>query len=498
MTMLDASLVRPFRRTLLRGASALAGALLLTGGTPRAAGQEPPERPSGLVLSALELTGLGEAELAALGVRRHAVAALECPSGRLLAGEAASELSNALLFARRVPPGRYTAFAYEEPDTHGFEDRACLAELRISDAPVLRWELATFDAPDVSGASAAPVASLKAAGSPVGLCDAAVRSAFGFAGFVGILASASPVSKQLSKATADIEVVRELRFSFAPDVNLALFNPPSLYREAFASYWGLDAEGRPARLVIDLGASDGSGANRRLHAGAEPGVPTGATLSALRRTDLSDADLAARRIERRSVSQLACPTGRIVACDPLVGLGDHPPLARSVPTGRHPVRVYIDLDNDWGERVGLAELRLSETPVARWQIALTDESIIPEMVGDMISGYGVDAGTGCFCDEAAQKALADHEDARMNAGETSYGETTLLDAALAMEPAADHRFAFADDLNVALFHSGFGDGYYASYWGFDASGEPARLVTSFGVFEEADARPRIADKEPKQ
>ncbi len=498
MTTLDAPLVRPSRRTLLRGASALAGGLLLPGGPSRAAETVPPERPTGLVLSALELTGLGEAELAALGIRRHAVTTLECPSGRLLAGEAASELSGALPYARRVPPGRYLVSAYEEPDNRGFEDRACLAELRLSDAPVARWELATFDPPDASGESAAPVAGFKAEGSPVALGDAAVRSAFGFAGFLGVLTGTSPVWKQLSQAAADIELARELRFSFAPDVNLALFNPPSLYREAFASYWGLDAEGRPARLVIDLGASDGSAANRRLHAGAEPGVPTGTTLSALRRTDLSEADLAARPIERRQVSQLACPTGRIVACDPLVGLGDHRPFARSVPTGRHPVRIYIDLDNDWGQRVGLAELRLSEAPVARWRIALADESIMPQMVGDTISGYGVDAGTGCFCDEAAQKALAAQEEARMNEGKNSYGETEFLDAALAMDLAADHRFAFAGDLNVALFHSGFGDGYYASYWGLDETGAPARLVTSFGVFEEADARPRTADKEPKQ
>jgi uncharacterized protein DUF4241 len=36
-------------------------------------------------------------------------------------------------------------------------------------------------------------------------------------------------------------------------------------------------------------------------------------------------------------------------------------------------------------------------------------------------------------------------------------------------------------LNVVMFKAGLGDGAYASYWGLDAGGEPACLVTDFGV-----------------
>lgn len=226
---------------------------------------------------------------------------------------------------------------------------------------------------------------------------------------------------------------------------------------------------------------------RAAEAPPEPGVPTGDTALALGITSLADAALTDRKIARRKVCDLECPSGRIVACDPLVMLGGSKPFARAVPKGRHAAFAYIDLDNDWGERVGLAELRISDAAVTRWQIALVDEALMPEMVGDMISGYGVDAGTGCFCDAATQLALSFYEEMRGLRGAPSYGETELLDAGLAMDKAVEHRLTFIEGSNIAMFHSGFGDGYYASYWGFAADGAAARLVTSFQVFEEAMA-----------
>jgi hypothetical protein len=35
--------------------------------------------------------------------------------------------------------------------------------------------------------------------------------------------------------------------------------------------------------------------------------------------------------------------------------------------------------------------------------------------------------------------------------------------------------------SIAAFSSGYGDGYYASYFGLNATGAPAALVTDFGI-----------------
>jgi hypothetical protein len=42
------------------------------------------------------------------------------------------------------------------------------------------------------------------------------------------------------------------------------------------------------------------------------------------------------------------------------------------------------------------------------------------------------------------------------------------------------------ELNMFIFTSGWGDGEYASYWGFDANGSPVCLITDFGIFEDAE------------
>ena len=225
-----------------------------------------------------------------------------------------------------------------------------------------------------------------------------------------------------------------------------------------------------------------------LAARSEPGVPSGFTAMALAVTDLDAEALVNRAIRREKICDLACPTGSIIACDPLVMLGDWKPFARQIPVGTHPTFVLVDENNDWGERVGLAELRISDAPVQRWQMALIDESLMPEMTGDTISGYGVDAGMGCFCDHATQVSLRIIEDAQSLFGQPSYSEAVLLDAALAVRTGGEHRLTGDGSHNIALFSSGFGDGYYASYWGLDAEGQAARLVTSFGVFEEAAAK----------
>jgi hypothetical protein len=39
---------------------------------------------------------------------------------------------------------------------------------------------------------------------------------------------------------------------------------------------------------------------------------------------------------------------------------------------------------------------------------------------------------------------------------------------------------------VIVFQSGYGDGFYASYWGFDAEGQLVCLVTDFDLFYEDD------------
>ncbi|GEM_PF-2788441 len=53
---------------------------------------------------------------------------------------------------------------------------------------------------------------------------------------------------------------------------------------------------------------------------------------------------------------------------------------------------------------------------------------------------------------------------------------------------ADFQLEDETGLNVVYFTSGFGDGLYPSYWGYDGAGDLACLVTDFEVLPCGDRR----------
>lgn len=194
--------------------------------------------------------------------------------------------------------------------------------------------------------------------------------------------------------------------------------------------------------------------------------------------------LGALTVEQRFIGELSAPSGKIVACDPLI-ISDPEPFDLFVPAGRYGVSVSIIRRVENGDqRTATALLRLSEAQPRSWQMAVLAGQNTADLKAGEVFCYGVDAGTGCFMDvEAArwlarklrtQDEFADELVARMEAVyvHTRSWANVLLDEAA--------------NLNCILFSSGFGDGCYASYWGFDDQGRLACLMTDFGVLVEPD------------
>jgi hypothetical protein len=192
------------------------------------------------------------------------------------------------------------------------------------------------------------------------------------------------------------------------------------------------------------------------------------------------------RIETRTVGRLVVTTGRLVACDPLV-FPETRPFRRRVLPGRYPVVVSIvhissrEQKESFDQRIACGMLRLGRrTPVA-WQVAVSTGQSLRKLKEDEFYGYPVDSGTGCFMDHAAAKTL----DRRM--GEDYNYFNHLINAKRAVyvhtRGWADFQLDPKTGLNVVLFSSGFGDGTYPSYWGFDREGNIACLVTDFDVLE---------------
>ncbi|MFD1875708.1 DUF4241 domain-containing protein [Hymenobacter bucti] len=179
---------------------------------------------------------------------------------------------------------------------------------------------------------------------------------------------------------------------------------------------------------------------------------------------------------------LVLPTGHLVACDPLAHC-DPQPFTQACPAGRYPVYLHrLPTEN----RIAYAELRLSLATVVRWELAVTAEQDPATLAADEIFGYPVSAGLGCFMDHPTVALLAQHDvDLEVQLGDdyVSYYDDYLAEHlendALA---GSEHCLLqpYADQENqVAVFQSGYGDGFYPTYVGLDAAGQPVKFVTEF-------------------
>jgi Protein of unknown function (DUF4241) len=195
--------------------------------------------------------------------------------------------------------------------------------------------------------------------------------------------------------------------------------------------------------------------------------------------------MGAARLTLHDLGELVLPTGQVVACDPFVVSKNEEPFTVRVRPGRYPVSVNVARFDSDDQRVAYSILRLSDAAPVRWEMALLPGQSADGLKDDEFHGYGVDSGTGCFMDVEAARILAvgsnwenEHHEALEEMNKTYVHTWAWVNTVL--DPARS--------ANVVAFSSGYGDGTYPSYWGYDANGQVACLVTDFGVFyEEEDA-----------
>jgi hypothetical protein len=183
-----------------------------------------------------------------------------------------------------------------------------------------------------------------------------------------------------------------------------------------------------------------------------------------------------------SVGTIELPTGRIVACDPLV-CPETTAFTRTVPAGRYDVSLAISVEANGDERTAAALIRFGDAKVVRWELALLPGQELSALRDGEYFAYGVDAGLGCFMDVAAQELLLAELD-RLGV-DVNYFDDVLDDE---LEKTYKHtrnwtlhRPVAESSLGIAIFSTGWGDGCYASWFGLDAHGTPMVLVTDLQV-----------------
>ena len=180
-----------------------------------------------------------------------------------------------------------------------------------------------------------------------------------------------------------------------------------------------------------------------------------------------------------AIGNLDIPSGHLVVCDPFLcdpGI----PFTRRVPTGRFPVQLAVTRAPSGQQYVAYARVLFSDRPAVRWEMALPPGESLDGSQTNYAFGFPVETGTGSFMDAAVQgpylTAAADRTTKRRLIA--SLDERRTSGVTWLVQPFGPG--------TVAMFETGFGDGYYISYFGLDDAGRIVSLTADLGVIE----RPR--------
>lgn len=184
------------------------------------------------------------------------------------------------------------------------------------------------------------------------------------------------------------------------------------------------------------------------------------------------------------IGDLVVVSGKILAADPLV-LMTVRPFDLSIEPGTYPISLSVARFISrlgYEERIAYAMIGIQASPVTDWKIA-TGPTFGYEYGSHGECIYGVDSATGSFMDVEAEQILLDTELDEPEEATFSYKLTELLDHSNQQYGAwANLCVSQESGANVIAFTSGWGDGAYASYFGYDREGKVSRIVTDFQVF----------------
>ncbi|MEO8148578.1 MAG: DUF4241 domain-containing protein [Bacteroidia bacterium] len=184
-----------------------------------------------------------------------------------------------------------------------------------------------------------------------------------------------------------------------------------------------------------------------------------------------DSDVAFTAVE---IGRIKIESGKIIACDPIV-MNHGMPFTQMFPIGEFPVQLALMQENK-DARVAFSRIIFSNDSVSKWECALTNGQSPTSITGMNIYCYGVDGGIGMFIDELADKDF-------VKKGNAEWYEAFVKNFQNNYRNSWSYVFPKFDGHNLAAFSTGYGDGCYATYIGFNSKNEPCRLLTDFGIIE---------------
>ncbi len=187
-------------------------------------------------------------------------------------------------------------------------------------------------------------------------------------------------------------------------------------------------------------------------------------------------------LESFEIGKIYLSSGKLVACDPLI-TNDMIPFSTEFPKGDFSVTLHKERESNC---VAYAEIIFSHSEIKEWKLATTNGQNIKELADGEIFGYPVESGMGCFMDVETQQSLNDLEQRLYeNKGGDFMGiyeeffhghffdENGAIDQYAFLKPSETHPGT------ILAFETGYGEGFYASYIGYDKDQSPVKIITEF-------------------
>ena len=191
------------------------------------------------------------------------------------------------------------------------------------------------------------------------------------------------------------------------------------------------------------------------------------------------------------MGEIEFPTGDILVRDPLVWLNrDEKAYLTSVPRGKYRIETLVVKLEEDHYRYALSRVRFTENVTKIYYEALKGDENLDDVDGDSIFGFNVDAGLATIVDVATRNAYCDFKDKwyAENPDKNIYDDFFTEVFANNAEENPNYQREGGDwinfkipnsELSIPMIQSGFGDGRYPVYFGYDENGELCDLVVEY-------------------
>ena len=184
-------------------------------------------------------------------------------------------------------------------------------------------------------------------------------------------------------------------------------------------------------------------------------------------------------VESFEAGDITLTSGKLAVSDPLI-TSEMPAFTTDFPLGNFPVLVHKEIDSNC---IAYVEIVFSNSEIASWKLATSEGQNTGNLQEGEIFGFPVESGMGCLMDFETQQNLNLLEqhlfkrkgDDFMGIYEEFFHEHFF------QEEGAINQYAFLkpnEDKSgiIFAFETGYGEGFYASYIGFDEQNVPVKVV----------------------